>query len=326
MKSAHALAVSELEQTREKNRRELERRRKYVREHEPILSEIEAKLMEGGNALLRCVLNGGRDFENIKKFIQKKQSEKQELLESMGLPKDYLDEIYDCQNCHDTGFDSSGRKCSCLVRLTAKYIDLNSNMTELMKSQTFENFDFSLYSPNPDGRKTSPLEHATKAYNIAKSFADDFSNGRNIILMGNAGTGKTYLSNCIGNRALARGKTVYYQTSYKLFELLENLKFGKYDDSSEYDRALSIKKYVYSADLLIIDDLGTEFVTQFTAAALFDLINTRLLDSKATVISTNLSLESMEKMYSTRFTSRIFGEFKMIFMYSEDLRKKKINS
>ena len=116
-------------------------------------------------------------------------------------------------------------------------------------------------------------------------------------------------------------RTLYYQTSYKLCETLENVKFGKYENPDELSSAVSVIKYINSVDLLIIDDLGTEFITQFTAAALFDLINTRLINNKSTVISTNLDFDSMEKLYSSRFTSRILGDFKIMIITGGDLRK-----
>ena len=109
------------------------------------------------------------------------------------------------------------------------------------------------------------------------------------------------------------------RTSYA--ETLENVKFGKYENPDELSSAVSVIKYINSVDLLIIDDLGTEFITQFTAAALFDLINTRLINNKSTVISTNLDFDSMEKLYSSRFTSRILGDFKIMIITGGDLRK-----
>lgn len=325
MQSAHALAMSELNQIRENNSAELERRRAKVRKLSPAYAAVEADLMKGGNALLRSVLSGSREFDKIKSFIQGKQKEKQNILKQLNLPEDYLDEIYNCPLCRDTGFDEEGKKCSCLKELTRKYIDKNSNMTDLMREQTFENFDFSLFSPSPDEKGKSELDLAQKAYKRAEDFAETFEQeGKNMIFRGNAGTGKTYLSSCIANRALQRGKTVYYQTAYKLCELLENIKFGKYDNPDDYDQASTLRKYLDEVDLLIIDDLGTEFMTQFTAAAIFDLINTRLLKNKSTVISTNLDFEAMEEMYSSRFTSRIFGSYSIIFTNKSDLRKKNL--
>lgn len=167
-------------------------------------------------------------------------------------------------------------------------------MTALMKKQTFENFDFSLFSPVPDNSGKSSLDIAKTVYNSAKDFSDNFENGLNLMLKGNAGTGKLIFQAVLQTGPSPCGKTVYYQTSYKLCETLENVKFGKYENPDELSSAVSVIKYINSVDLLIIDDLGTEFITQFTAAALFDLINTRLINNKSTVISTNLDFDSME--------------------------------
>lgn len=326
MQSANSLAMQELNQKRDLHKAELDANIAKVRALAPDYADIESEMMRAGNALLRSVLHGGNDFDKIKTFIEEKQSEKRKILKRLSLPENFLDEKFDCTICRDTGFDDDGLKCSCLKALTAKYIAVNSNMTELMKNQTFENFDFSLFPPSGESGK-SPLDIMNRAYNIAKRFAEDIGSERvlNLILMGNTGTGKTYLSSCIANLALSRGKTVYYQTSYKLCEMMEGVKFGKYDNPDElYDMSTTIK-YANDTDLLIIDDLGTEFITQFTAAALFDLLNTRLMKGKATIISTNLSLGKISDIYSERLTSRILGEYQIVPLCGTDLRRKKIS-
>lgn len=326
MQSANSLALQELNEIRERHKAELEANTAKVRSLAPEYAGIEADMMRAGNSLLRSVLHGGKDFEKIKSFIEAKQREKLEILKRLSLPEDFLDEKYDCENCHDTGFDDNGLKCNCLKELVSKYISINSNMTELMKNQTFENFDLSLFSPVPDSSGKAPLDVAKSARDIAKNFAENFDKVQpsNLLLRGNAGTGKTFISSCIGNLALKRNKTVYYQTSYKLCELMENVKFGKYESPDEQQSGYTTIKYINDVDLLIIDDLGTEFLTQFTAAAIFDLLNTRLLKNKATVISTNLGFEAMEKLYSQRLTSRIFGEYKIVTLVGSDLRRKSL--
>lgn len=323
MKSANSLAMQELNQIREKHRAELNANLIKVRALAPEYSQIEADLRSAGNALLRSVLHGGEDFEKLKSYIQNKQKAKQTILAQLGLPPDFTDEKYDCEICHDTGFDENGLKCSCLKALTAKYIAVNSNMTELMKKQTFENFDFSLFPPVGENGK-APLDIMRAAYDKAIRFADNPNHG-NILLCGNAGTGKTYLSSCIANRALDGGMTVYYQTAYKLCEMMENIKFDKISDDEERSETASAIRYAETADLLVIDDLGTEFITQFTAAALFDLLNTRLLKEKSTVISTNLSLSKIDSLYSARMTSRIFGSYTVLLLMGPDLRKRPMN-
>ena len=311
--------MKEINARRTRNRAEQTRRHTETVLKIPALTEVESGLMRQGTRLLRCVLEKRDDFEDAKAAIQRLQAEKVRLLEENGLPADWLDDIYDCPACRDTGFDSEGHRCSCLKQLTLKYIGQNANLTETMKTQTFENFDFTLYANQPEINGKSPLKVIQAAADIASQFAEGFEQTHdNLLLMGGAGSGKTYLSSCIANRALERGRTVYYQNSYKLFTMLEGVRFGKAGED-----LTAFSDYLYQAELLIIDDLGTEFLTQFTAAALFDLVSTRLNEKKSTIISTNLSFPDMERMYAQRTTSRLLGEYRQVNLLSRDLRLKR---
>ena len=319
MESAYVLALKELEEIRNENRKITEYRKREVLKTAPEIGEIDRELMKAGTALLRSVLDKGEGFESIKAQIQSLQAKKTKLLEKNGYAGDYLDDIYNCKNCRDTGF-VEGHRCGCLRSLISKHIGANSNLTDYMKNQTFENFDFSLFKDaEKDGKTVPVLKIMRRAVEICMDFAENFQRDKtNIILSGNAGTGKTYLSSCIANRALENGKTVYYTSAYRLFDTLEAVKFGRTTEENDAD----IAKYVYDVDLLIIDDLGTEFTTQFTSAAFFDIINSRLVSGKSTVISTNLSLEGINDLYSQRITSRIMGDYKAITLYGEDIRPK----
>ncbi len=314
MESAYTLANRELEEIR-RNNKELEAvRRSEVILKAPKLATIESELMKQGTRLLKCVLNRSEDFEDIKAAIQDLQKQKVQLLKDSGFAEDYLDDIYTCAKCRDTGF-IDGRRCECLKNLIASNIVANSNLTEHMRKQTFENFDMSLFAnQGDDGGRI--LRLAQVVCDSALQFAENFDkNGDNFLVMGNAGTGKTYITSCIANRALERGKTVYYQTAFKLFEILENNKFNKGDEDVK-----DVVKYIYDTDLLIIDDLGTEFSTPFTTAAFFDIINTRIISGKSTVISTNLGFEEISNTYSQRIVSRFMESYQQFQMLSKDLR------
>ncbi len=319
MESAYVLASKELEEIRNENRQILEYRKRETEKIAPRLSEIDIELMKWGTALLKSVLNKGESFEEVKQKIQSLQEEKISILEKNGFASDYLDDIVSCQKCSDTGF-VMGHRCDCLKTLIAKHIGANANLSEYMKNQTFENFDFSLFEDTQkDGKVIPVVKIMQKAVQICMDFAENFKRDKgNIILSGNAGTGKTYLSSCVANYALEKGNTVYYTSAYKLFDTLEAIKFGK----ETSDDAQDIAKYIYEVDLLIIDDLGTEFTTQFTSAAFFDIINSRLVSGKSTLISTNLDLEGINNLYSQRVTSRIMGDYKAITLYGNDVRPK----
>lgn len=315
MESAYTLANRELEQIRTANREKQNLRHSEVLLIAPQLADIESRLMLSGTQLLKCVLNKGQNFEEIKSNIQSLQHEKTTLLKAHKFSEDYLDDIYSCSSCRDTGF-VDGKRCTCLKSLIKKHISANSNLTEYMRLQTFENFDFSLFANQGDNSEQI-LKIMRIACEKAITFADNFDvTHENFLLLGNAGTGKTYLSSCIANRALERGKTVYYQTAFTLFDIFEKVKFSKSDseDLSE------ITKYVYDVDLLIIDDLGTEFVTQFTSAAFFDIINMRITTGKSTIISSNLDFDSLSETYSQRITSRFIGDYTIVQTIGNDLR------
>lgn len=319
MESAYSLAAKELNDIQYENKMMQEYRHSEICAKIPEIEKIEAELIGLGTRLLKCVLNSGKDYENIKEEIQKRQFRKKQLLALNGYPEDYLGEIYNCEKCKDTGF-VNGLRCNCFKQLVLKHIGTNSNLTELMKSQTFESFDFSLFDGQDEINGRSPSKITRRLFDICLEFSNSFDkkSKKNILILGNAGTGKTYLSSCIANRAIERGKTVYYQSAYRLFEMLEQVKFGKGDSEELKD----VSNYVYDVDLLIIDDLGTEFVTQFTTAALFDIINSRIISSKSTIVSSNLSFEDMHKMYSQRLTSRLAGEYVHLQTLGKDLRLK----
>ncbi len=314
MESAYTLASRELEEIRRINRGKQSVRHSEVLLKAPKLAEIETNLMKQGTRLLECVLKRCDSFEDVKKSIQDLQRQKAELLTENGFSEDYIDDIYSCAKCRDTGF-IDGRRCECLKSLIVKHIGENSNLTEYMREQVFDKFDFSLFANQGDGSGTT-LKVMQKLCDKASSFAETFDQTHdNFLIMGNAGTGKTYITSCIGNRALERGKTVYYQTAFRLFEIFENARFSKGEED-----AAELVKYIYDVDLLIIDDLGTEFTTQFTLTSLFDIINSRIISGKSTVISTNLGFEELSELYSQRITSRFTGHYQLMQTMGNDLR------
>ncbi len=314
MESAYSLANKELEEIRQRNKEIEAVRHSEVMLKDSKLAEIESELMRQGTRLLKCVLNRSEDFEDIKRNIQDLQKKKQRLIVDCGFPENYLDDIYSCGKCRDTGY-VEGHRCECLKALIVKNIGANSNLTEHMRAQKFENFDFSLFA-NQGDQNGLALKCMRLICDKASQFAESFDEaGDNFLIMGNAGTGKTYITSCIANRALERGKTVYYQTAYKLSEILENNKFGKGDEDLS-----DVVKYIYDVDLLIVDDLGTEFTTQFTLAAFFDVINSRIISGKSTVISTNLNFEEISNTYSQRIASRFMESYQLLQTVGKDLR------
>ena len=322
MESCYTLALKELERIKAENKKTEDGRKREVSKKIPEIAAIEEELIKSGTALLKCVLNKGKNFEQIKENIKSLQKRKQSLLEKNGYPKDYLEEIITCKNCGDTGFTEDGKRCSCHKALILKYMGINSNLTENMLKQNFENFDISLFKNQSEKAPGDVLKVMSKLLEKAMKFAEEFDKtGENLLICGNAGTGKTYLASCIANRALERGKSVYYQSAFKLFEMFENAKF-KNGENEDNSFALN---FIYDTELLIIDDIGTEFITQYTSAVFFDILSSRINSKKSTIITTNLELSDIDRTYSTRVASRLIGDYTVLLTIGGDIRHIKKN-
>lgn len=236
--------------------------------------------------------------------------------------------VYHCDLCRDTGFSPDGKKCRCYMQKLSAMILLpgeNSNLNcEFFKNSVFENFNIGYYPDEHDPICGSSPRKIMKM-NLAKciKFSNDFDgvNSGNILLYGPSGLGKSFMAACIYNRVSDRGYFSMYKSSYKLFQFLEDYKFGRIN-REEYMLAFSS---VYDCDLLIIDDFGTEFITSYTQSVFFDLLNTRLINGKSTIISTNLKRDELKKIYQDRVTSRLENEFTNLLFCGKDIRSIKNN-
>ena len=208
-----------------------------------------------------------------------------------------------------------------------KLIDISYNKSNLLNlgKDTFEEFNFSIFSDQPNPEKysvsISPKENIKKIYKISKDFVENFDKDdtQNLLFIGSTGTGKTFLSSCIANEIIKKGYTVLYQTTPIL---LDSIFEYKYSDDNKNSKELY--NSIYNANLLIIDDLGTENSTPAKFAELFAIINERLKNPKTkTVISSNFDLDKLSKFYDSRLISRFIGNYKICKFFGEDLRLKK---
>ncbi len=228
---------------------------------------------------------------------------------------------FNCNECNDTGI-VNGQKCKCYPSLLNKMmkanIDGSKDIIVNIDSANFDNFSLKWYSKSVDTAfGVSPYENMFKVHRDCINFCNDFAtNKKNMYFCGAPGTGKTFMASCIVNKLLKDGYTVVYHSAYKLFQFMEDFKFNR------IDRAENLEMYekIYNCDLLIIDDLGTEFGTSYTCSVMFDILNTRLLNEKSTIISSNLSITNLEKKYTERVSSRIMGYFDVIRFLGEDIR------
>ena len=248
------------------------------------------------------------------------QQEKRLLLTQMGLPGDYLEEKPACPRCNDTGFLGS-EVCSCLRSYYVR--EQNKELSGLLDlgSQSFETFDFDYYSPLPDSELgISPRANMERVYDVCQDYAHEFSpKSGNLLLSGGTGLGKTFLSASIARVVSASGHSVVYDTAGHIFSLFEAQKFGRETDE-ETDGAVS---RALGCDLLILDDLGTELMTSFVQSAIYQIINTRLITGKKTVISTNLRPDEIGRRYGAPVLSRLQGEYQLLLFFGEDIRRRK---
>lgn len=235
---------------------------------------------------------------------------KKRLLAENGFPADYTLPIYNCEKCQDTGFLVDTRtKCSCFIEAQTRLLFEQSGIYDLITTQNFDTLSFEFFN------ETEAASYSN-AINVSKNFTKNFnSDYQNLVFYGNVGTGKTFLSCCIAKELMENGFSVTYYSADKLFKNLVDLRFG--DTKDEY---FSFIDDISQCDLLIIDDLGTEAITERVKADLFSCLNNRDLLSKATLISTNLTLDELNRRYSERIFSRVSSHFTFCKFEGRDIR------
>ena len=301
---------------------ELRERRESLYSKLPRLEEIERELSILGVSTAKLVLLKPEDMEKALAELKEKQhaltEERRDLLLEHCLSPSLLQLEYVCENCKDTGYVGN-ELCSCMKHKLMDRLYDQSNVRDVIKAENFDTFDLRLFSDEiVPAEGISPKESAKRNLKMAMAFAEDFT-GDNLLMYGGTGRGKTFLCNCIAKDVLEQGKTVLYLTAGQLFKQLEELRFHR----DEEEDALDWDAELLDADLLIIDDLGTEFATVFTASELFRIINDRKLRKRPVVISTNLDYKALVDQYSDRIMSRVIGEYTVMKFFGEDIRVKK---
>ena len=298
----------------------LDKRCKTVYNRIPELKEVHDSIsLLSVNQARKLLAGDTRALEDLKIQIRALSKKKIDLLLAHGFPADYLEPIYECADCKDTGYIGN-QKCHCFQKAVVDLLYTQSNLKNILHEENFDTFSFAYYSDNHIDPVTgrSSLTNIKNAYQIAHDFVDHFADDFcNLFLYGDTGVGKTFLSNCIAKELIDRSFSVIYLTSFELFDTLAKGKFEK-DDTAE-----TMCEHIFDCDLLIIDDLGTELTNSFTNSQFFLCLNERLLRRKSTIISTNLSLESLVDIYSERVFSRITSNYTMLKLTGDDIRIKK---
>lgn len=248
--------------------------------------------------------------------------EKKELLVQAGYPEDYLEPIYTCPKCQDTGYVGQ-EKCSCFIDQIIDTLYLQSNLKNILAKENFGSFQMEYYSKDVDGDKEfSSYDNMSKVVEKSKNFVKSFEEKNrergNILIYGETGMGKTFLSNCIAKELLDKKHTVLYLSANELFE---DVLAGYLMQQKKHLEDLY--QYVYNCELLIIDDLGTELTNSFVSSQLFEIINKRELSGLSTLISTNLTMMQLRDRYSERVMSRLIANYTVFNIYGDNIRYQK---
>ena len=303
-----------------KAREEADLRRSEVHLAIPEVAEIDRALGRTGLSLMEASMQG-EDVQTRIAAVRRTNEElrrvRSELLTSHGYPADYTEIRYECPLCGDTGFVDT-RMCICMKRKMVEAGFEASGMGNLLREQSFENFDLSYYQNDPAAARRMEQILARM-----KQYAGTFEAGKagNLVLFGGTGLGKTHLSSAVARGVIERGYDVFYVSAVSMLSDFERERFG---NSAGGETGENTSRY-FSCDLLIIDDLGTEVHNQFTTSVLYNLINTRLNKKQSTVINTNLTQDEFRKHYWDRITSRVLGEYTVLPFLGTDVRAQKLN-
>lgn len=302
--------MREYEERQIKNRHLLEERTALVYEqvdgYRKLSDEIASSSIAHGKKLLEGDENALKD---LKASIAGLSRRKEQLLTAAGYPADYLRPVYDCPDCKDTGY-IGGQKCHCFKQAIIRLLYEQSGIQDMLAIENFDTLSYDYY-------QGEDLERFQKAVmecrNFIKTFDTDY---QNLFFYGTVGTGKSFLSGCVAKELIESGHSVIYFSAAGLFELLSR---NMFDYKNKEDSA-GFHDDLHNCDLLIIDDLGTEYTKNIAPSVLFSLLNGRHLNKKSTIISTNLSLEDIRNRYSDRVFSRITNQYHICKFTGIDIR------
>ena len=306
----YALAKAEIEKRRLDAISTAEERNRDLALESDEIRIIDKELSGTGLLLFKTACMGG-DIDAIRARNTELQAQRRAILVKLGYPEDYTEVHYTCTDCSDTGFVGT-KMCKCLKQLLITKNIQSSGMGNLIDQQSFDNFNIDVYKNQPEIK--ARMERNLK---IAKAFAENFARHHdNLLLIGTTGTGKTHVSTAIAKEVISQGFDVLYDSTQNILNDFERDKF-----KSGYNQTESASDKYLECDLLIIDDLGAEFITQFSVSSLYNLINTRQNKGLSTIISTNLTASELAGKYEGRIYSRIIGADYTVLRFEGDDRR-----
>ncbi len=318
--SNNAYLKAENELIKRKNAAESEQMMRFreVSSIEPELVDLDRQIKSVNFDLLKAITNKTSDKTSselvmqIKNNNQKAHQRKEQILQKIGYPADYLDTKYTCADCLDTGY-VDGKMCKCFEQLLRKFSFEEKTEKCDIALHDFDEFKLDYY-PSGSG-KDDARNQMSIILNKCISYANSFgAKSLSLFMLGNTGLGKTFLCSCIAKRIIENGYSVVFRSVLKVFEDALAEHYGKRDGNTLEE--------LNNADLVILDDLGSEFGTQ-SDPILYQIINDRINLCKPTIITSNLSIQQLNKRYNERIISRLFGEFELLPFVGNDIRVEK---
>lgn len=291
---------------------QLAARREKIYNEIPEVKEIEDLISREG---VKMAVSAAKGQEYVpEKSLESLAQKRDKLMEEHGYSATYIQDVYECVKCKDSGY-INGVMCDCMKKQLQKMSLTYSNIAPALMKAGFEDFDLEYYPDKPDAQGVNPRKQMKHILDRCWNFIDSFDSEecKNLLFFGNAGLGKTLLSAAVAKEIFAKGKSVVYYSAKQLLTMLVDYEFGKIPEKKD------ACEMVYGADLLIIDDLGSEQQNTYTASTLFEIINTRALNGKKMIINTNLSGRDLQTVYSARIFSRI-NEFETLKFVGNDIR------
>lgn len=313
--SQYEAIIRDYEKIRDNNRHLLESRKEQVYQTIPEYWDLEDSVSSLSVSAAKSILTGDNGARNkLHDNLSKIRLRQKALLVSAGFTDNYLEPVYNCPFCQDTGYttdeDNLKHKCSCFRQREISILYSQSHIQDMVARENFSTLSTEYYH----GEDLQRFESAVK---LSKEFTKNFKQHyHNILFYGTVGTGKSFLSGCIAKELIDEGCSVIYFSAAGLFDMLARFSF----DYKEKDALQDLYGDIYCCDLLIVDDLGTELTNNFVASQLFSCLNERNLRQKSTIISTNLSLEEIRDRYSDRIFSRITSTFSLCKLTGPDIR------
>lgn len=319
-KSVYEMAESEIKRRRYQAESMLEKRQNEIEQKIPEIKEILIQLSQTNIELTKLIIKKKKDFSQSFNRIKDQNLQGQamihELLTKNGYPHDYLDSQYTCKVCSDRGFIDGGR-CQCFTILLNKYSVQKLNQIANMPVCDFEHFSLKYYQGLTDSMGNDCYTRMSQIFEYCRKYADFFDlKSDSLLLYGNTGLGKTHISLAIAKTVAEKGYNVAYGSLLNFLRIIEKEHFGRAADSEA-----DTMQVLINSDLLILDDLGSEFQTGFYESVTYNIINSRINLGLPTIVSTNLSVDAMQNRYNDRLMSRVFGVYTMFCFTGKDIRQ-----